>query len=182
MNIGQQTWRPDTALARFDEGLARAEMVVASVALAVALLTSLYTVAMRAISVATGEWVLDLPVELLVVTAIYGSGALLSRRAHMRVGFLVERLTPRAAWVVGLAGQVTVTVVCALVTWRAVLAAQQASRAGLRQPELFDIPVAALTGVAAVGFAMWTLHAAAGVAWLAGTGPARLSGPAAGPH
>lgn len=182
MNIGQPLRRPDTALARLDGGLATAEMAVASVALAVALLTSLYTVAMRAISVATGEWVLDLPVELLVVTAIYGSGALLSRRAHMRVGFLVERLAPRAAWIVGLLGEITVTAVCALVTWRAVLAAQQASRAGLRQPELFDIPVAALTGVAALGFFLWTLHAAAGVAWLAGAGPDGLRGPAAGKH
>lgn len=157
------TPRPATPLLAFDRRLASAEMAVAAVALAVALVTALYTIAMRAMLVPTGEWVLDLPVELLVVTAVYGSGSLLSRRGHMRVGFLVAHLSGGPAWVVAVASQLAVTAVCALVSWRAIVATRQAARAGLRQLELFNLPVALLIGAAALGFLLWTIHALVGL-------------------
>lgn len=163
--------RPATLLFTFDSRLASAEMAVAAVALAVALLTALYTIAMRAILVPTGEWVLDLPVELLVVTAVYGSGSLLSRRGHMRVGFLVSHLSGGPAWVVAVASQLAVTAVCAFVSWRAFGAARQAARAGLRQLELFDLPVALLVGTAAFGFLLWTIHAFVGLVAVTGQRP-----------
>lgn len=163
MSHVEQVPDPTGPLARFEVVVTTAEQFLASLALAIALLVALYTVAMRAIRVPTGEWVLDLPIELLGVTAIYGAGAMLGRRGHMSVGFIVARFTPRLAQAAALLMQVLMLGLCLLLTSRAVLAAWQADRAGLRQHELFEVPVSWLVWAGAVGFLGWTLHSAFGL-------------------
>lgn len=152
---------PAGTLGRLEAALTSTEQAIASVALAVALFVALYTVLMRAVHVPTGEWVLDLPIELLGVTAIYGAGAMLGRRAHMSVGFVVARFDPRVAHAVALFTHGLMLVICVVLTSRAFIAAGQAARAGLRQHELFDVPVSWLVLVGAVGFVGWTLHSVA---------------------
>jgi TRAP-type C4-dicarboxylate transport system permease small subunit len=151
---------PSGSLGRLESVITATEQAIASVALAAALLIALYTVLMRGLKVPTGEWVLDLPIELLGVTAIYGAGALLGRRGHMSVGFVVARFDPRVARVVALVIQVLMLAICVVLASRGFIAAGQSARAGLRQHELFDVPVAWLVWTGAIGFAGWTLHCA----------------------
>ena len=168
------------ALARLDAALAAVEQAVASLALAAALLISLYAVLMRALRVPTGEWVLELPIELLLVIAVYGSGALLARRAHMRVVFFVERLAPRAGAAAAACTQALLALVCAFLTSRAAIAAGQASGAGMYRRELFGAPEALFVWVGAAGIALWTLHAVIGlVQALAAGGPIDIPTPGA---
>ncbi len=163
MSFGAPYQPPPGRLGRIEAGLSSAEQVIASSALAAALFIALYTVLMRAFRVPTGEWVLDLPIELLGVTAIYGAGAMLGRRAHMRVGFIVARFDPRAAHAVEVAMQALMLTICLVLASRAFIAAGQVARAGLRQHELFDVPVAWLVWVGAIGLVGWTLHTAFGL-------------------
>ena len=74
--------------------------------------------------------------ELLVVATIFATGALIAERRHLSVGILVERLP--AIWQRRVAKLVNLTLaaVSAFLARRAVVAALQASRAGLRVPEL----------------------------------------------
>jgi TRAP-type C4-dicarboxylate transport system permease small subunit len=176
MITAPETRIPANALERVNRAVAGGEQAVASIALAAALLISLYTIAMRALRIPTGEWVLELPIELLLVIAVYGSGALLGRRAHMRVAFLVGRLGPGALRVVTATVQLLLVAISGLLTTRAVVAAGQAARAGMHRPELLGMPESLVVWTAAFGFTLWTFHAGVGLIQ-AVTRPAPLAVP-----
>ena len=162
MIVGREELIPGL-IGRIDRAIATVEEAVASAALLLALCISLYAVFMRWARIPTGEWVLDLPVELLLVIALYGSGALIARRSHMSVVFALERL-PRSARFAGtVMTQVLLTTVCAVLTSRAAVAAQQAAAAGLRRRELFYVSEGLLVSVSVLGIACWTVHAAIGL-------------------
>lgn len=153
-------------LGRLDRGIARVEQGVASAALAGALLVSLYSIGMRLMRMPTGEWVLELPMELLVLLAIFGAGAVSAQRAHMRVAFLATRVTGPPARVVEWIVHLAVLALCLLLAARGVTSARQAYRAGLHSRELFNAPVGLLTAIAAMGFIGWAAHALLAVAQL----------------
>ena len=138
--------------------LAPIEIGVAATSIAIAFAIVLYAVIARVIVRPTSEWVLELPMELLVVATIYATGSLIAERRHLSVGILVERLP--AIWQLRVAKLVNLTLaaVSAFLAQRAVVAALQASRAGLRVPELFGMPTALPLAVVAVGIALWCVH------------------------
>lgn len=150
---------PNGVLSRIERRVAAVELAVASTALGLALGISLYAILMRALRRPTGEWVLDLPIELLLVIAVYGSGALMATRGHMRVEFAVSRLAPAVVLAATLFGRGLVFLVCATLTSRAIVAAGQLATAGLRRQELFGVSEALLVWASAVGLGGWTLHA-----------------------
>jgi TRAP-type C4-dicarboxylate transport system permease small subunit len=139
---------------RLDRSLARFEITVASAALAAGLLVSLYTISARAALAPTAEWVLELPMELLVVASIFGSGYLVSQDRHLGVDVVVRRLERR----INLAVRGSLGLLSLFLAERAMTAAGQAARAGLTIPELFNLSAAVPLGIASVGLALWSLH------------------------
>jgi TRAP-type C4-dicarboxylate transport system permease small subunit len=156
--MANESTLPPRFLSGLDDAVAKVEITVASIALAIGLIVSLYTIVARALLVPTAEWVLELPMELLVVAAIYGSGALISRDRHLTVE-LVVRLLP-AGWrrAVSLTVQLALALLCAFLAERSWAAAAQASLLGLHVPELFNLPTAIPLRIASVGFGLWALH------------------------
>jgi TRAP-type C4-dicarboxylate transport system permease small subunit len=146
------------ALVRLDRAIARLEMAIASTALAIGLGVSLFTIATRALLIATAEWVLELPMELLVVASVYGSGALIGRDRHLMVDIVVDRLPAGAQRSVARSVQMILAVLCGFLAERGVTAAGQVARAGLHIPELFNLSSAVPLGVASAGLALWSLH------------------------
>ncbi len=142
----------------FDKAIAKAEMAVASTAIAMGLMVSFYTIVTRALLVPTAEWVLELPMELLVVAAIYGSGALISQDRHLSVGLVVRRLPQGWRRAVSLLVRLVLALLSVFLAERCWTAAAQAARAGLHIPELFNLPSAVPLRIAAGGFALWSLH------------------------
>jgi TRAP-type C4-dicarboxylate transport system permease small subunit len=147
-----------TRLHSLDRNLARVEIIVASAALAIGLLVSLYTITARAVLAPTAEWVLELPMELLVIASIFGSGYLISMDRHLSVDVVVRRLPARIerglAWVV----RAGLGVLSLFLAERALTAAGQAARVGLTIPELFNLSAAIPLGIASAGIALWSLH------------------------
>jgi TRAP-type C4-dicarboxylate transport system permease small subunit len=143
---------------RLDRGLARFEITVASAALAAGLLVSLYTISARAALAPTAEWVLELPMELLVVASIFGSGYLVSQDRHLSVDVVVRRLPARLERRINLAVRGSLGLLSLFLAERAMTAAGQAARAGLTIPELFNLSAAIPLGIASVGLALWSLH------------------------
>jgi TRAP-type C4-dicarboxylate transport system permease small subunit len=141
-----------------DNAIAKAEMAVASTALAMGLMVSFYTIVTRTLLVPTAEWVLELPMELLVVAAIYGSGALISQDRHLSVGLVVRRLPEGWRCAVSLVVRLILALLSVFLAERCWTAAAQAVRAGLHIPELFNLPSAVPLRIAAGGFALWSLH------------------------
>ena len=162
---------PAGVVGRLEAIVTRGEQFVATAALALALLVTLYAVAMRAVKAPTGEWVLDFSIELLAVTAIFGAGAMLGRRGHMSVAFVVARFEPRTARACAVFTQLVMLAICLVLTSRAFVAGGQAARAGLRQHELFNVPVSWLVWMGAVAFVGWTLHSVFGLLRLLRPGP-----------
>jgi TRAP-type C4-dicarboxylate transport system permease small subunit len=146
------------AVLRADRLVADFEMTIAAAALLVGLLISLYAVSVRALLWPTAEWVLELPMELLVLTAIYGSGVLVSRRQHLSVDLVVERFSPRLRRTLGVLVETGLGLFCAGLAGLATAAALQASRAGLNNPELFHLSAAVPLSLASAGFAFWSFH------------------------
>ena len=134
------------------------EIAVASSALAIGLLVSLYTIAARAVLAPTAEWVLELPMELLVVASIFGSGYLISRDRHLSVDVDMRRLPARLERGLTLGIRSSLGLLSLFLAERALTAAGQAARAGLTIPELFNLSAAIPLGVASVGMALWSLH------------------------
>lgn len=150
-------------LDRLEAALSRVEQFIATAALAAALLITLYTIAMRAMRIATGEWVLDLSIELLAITATFGAGAMLGRRGHMSVQFIVARFDPRVAFACAVFTQGVMLAICVVLSSRAFVAGGQAARAGLVQHELFNVPVSWLVWTGASALTGWALHSAFGL-------------------
>jgi TRAP-type C4-dicarboxylate transport system permease small subunit len=143
---------------RLEHGLAHFEIAVASSALAIGLLVSLYTISARAVVVPTSEWVLELPIELLVVASIYGSGFLISQDRHLSVDVVVRRFPARFQRWTTIVVRSFLGLLSVFLAERGLTAAGQAARAGLTIPELFNLSAAIPLGVASVGFALWSLH------------------------
>jgi TRAP-type C4-dicarboxylate transport system permease small subunit len=146
------------AVRRVDRLVAGFEETIAAAALLAGLLVSLYTVSVRALLRPTAEWVLELPMELLVLAAIYGSGALVSRRQHLGVDLVVERFPPGLRRTLDLVVETGLVLFCAGLAALAIVAALQASRAGLNNPELFHLSAAVPLSLASAGFALWSFH------------------------
>jgi TRAP-type C4-dicarboxylate transport system permease small subunit len=145
-------------LLRLDRWLVTFEWTVASSALTVGLFVSIYTITARALLFPTAEWVLELPMELLVIAAIYGSGALISSDRHLRIDFLVARLPQNIGRIcIGIV-RILLALFCAYLALLGVVATIQADRVGIRIPELFDLPSAIPMGIGTVGFTLWSLH------------------------
>lgn len=145
-------------LARLDRWVARFEAFVATAALVISVAVSLYTIIARVLLAPTSEWVLELPMELLVVTAIYGSGVMLYYNGHLQVDFVVNRLPLGLRRGLAMLVQAGLAVLGFFLAERGAVAAWQAAQAGLRMTQLFDIPAALPMAVASVGFAFWGLH------------------------
>ncbi len=156
--MANESTLPPRFLPGLDDAVAKVEITVASIALAIGLAVSLYTIVARALLVPTAEWVLELPMELLVVAAIYGSGALVSRDRHLSVELVVRRLPDRWRRFVSLTVRLALALLCAFLAERSWAAAAQSSRVGLHIPELFNLPSAVPLRIASVGFGLWTLH------------------------
>ena len=141
-----------------DKALASLELLIASMALVGALLCALGSMVARTFRIPTSEWLLELPMELLVVLAIFGSGAMLSSDRHLSVGIFVDKFLVR--WRSGLATVVTfgLAVWCAFLAERSVTASVQAARAHIRVPELFNMPSALPTAIVACGLVFWCIH------------------------
>jgi TRAP-type C4-dicarboxylate transport system permease small subunit len=158
---------------QLDRRLASFEIVVASVALAVGLLVSLYTISARAVLRPTAEWVLELPMELLVVASIFGSGYLVSRDRHLSVDVVVRRLPARLERGIALAVRIGLGLLSLFLAERVLRAAGQAARAGITIPELFNLSATIPLALASVGLALWSLHFGVSALMLAREKPQR---------
>ena len=143
---------------RLSRALARFETIVAAACLAIAFVVVLYSVFARWLGLPSSEWILELPMELLVVCAVFASGALLHEGRHLSVGIFVERLPVVWQGRVDRAVKVALAIVSAFLAQRAALAALQAARAGLHLPELFGMPTALPLAVTSLAITLWCVH------------------------
>lgn len=138
--------------------LVRCEWGVACLAIVAGLGVSLYTVSARALRVPTAEWVLELPMELLVIAAIYGSGALVGEDKHLSVSFVMATLPVRIRRVVQPVVRIMLAAFCLFLAQRGLTATTETLRLDLRIPELFNISSAVPIAIASLGITLWGLH------------------------
>jgi TRAP-type C4-dicarboxylate transport system permease small subunit len=135
-----------------------AELAVAALLIIGSLAISLYTIVTRALLVTTGEWVLQLPLELVALGSLFGAGALIAADGHIRVDFVVDRFPPRAEALVRRGVSTFLGVLCLFLASRGVMATRQAMAIHLTIPEIFDLPMALPTGVGTAAIFLWALH------------------------
>ena len=165
------------------DGIARwagyAELAAAAVLIAGSLGISLYTIVTRALLVPTSEWVLSLPLEILTLAFLFGAGGLIASEGHIGVDFVVDWLPPRAGTAVRGAVSAFLGVVCFWLVVKGIAVTRQSAAIHLTIPEIFDLPVAILTGLGSLAIFLWALH----FTWLAlrhwagGTRQGELSSP-----
>lgn len=140
-----------------------AELTVAALLIIVSLGISLYTIVTRALLVTTGEWVLQLPLELVALGSLFGAGGVIAADGHIRVDFVVDRLPPRAKAFVRRGVSACLGMLCLFLASRGVVVTRQAMAIHLTIPEIFDLPTAMPAGVGTAAILLWALH----FGWLA---------------
>jgi TRAP-type C4-dicarboxylate transport system permease small subunit len=138
--------------------LGHAEMAIAALLIVGSLGISLYTIVTRALLVTTGEWVLQLPLELVALGALFGAGGLIAADGHIRVEFVVARLPPRAAAFVRTGVSVSLGALCLFLASRGVVVTRQAMMIHLTIPEIFDLPMSLPAAVGTAAIFLWALH------------------------
>jgi TRAP-type C4-dicarboxylate transport system permease small subunit len=143
---------------RFIARLAKVEMGIVVIILALTVLTSIYTIVSRNSGHSTEEWVLKGPELALVWMTFLGTAALITWDEHVTADFVLLRLPPTVRrvietilWLVSLAVAIYILV-------GSINVVQQGAAGGQRIYEFFDLPIQYGQGILPVGAALWIVH------------------------
>jgi len=147
-------------LARAVEGITRTFEVIAETALVALLVLVAHEVFVRYVLNAPTQFSVEISEYLLVLITFLSAGWVLREDRHVRVLFVVDRLSPRAAEVAALVSYAVVLAFCLILVWQGGAMTWSAFESGDRSSSLVAFPLWIAYGFIPLGALVLALQCA----------------------